>query len=123
MTPKAFVKLLAPPLLMKGYRFLRDRNGNNVYGLSGDYAAWEDAVHASTGYDSEVILEKTRTALLQVKNGQAVYERDSVVFDEVQYAWPLLAGLLWIATRSGGKLDVLDFGGSLGSTYFQNRAF
>ena len=78
---------------------------------------------ASTGYDSEIILEKTRVALMKVKNGEAVYERDSVLFDKIEYAWPLLAGLMWVAARCGGTLNVLDFGGSLGSTYFQNRAF
>jgi putative methyltransferase (TIGR04325 family) len=124
MTSQAFLKLFVPPLLVQGYRFLRGRKGNRVvYGLSGDYHSWDEAVRASTGYDSEIILEKTKEALLKVKNGQSVYERDSVVFDETQYAWPLCAGLLWIAAQSGGRLNVLDFGGSLGSTYVQNRVF
>ena len=35
----------------------------------------------------------------------------------------LLSGLLWIAVRNNGKLNVLDFGGSLGSSYFQNKFF
>jgi putative methyltransferase (TIGR04325 family) len=121
MTLKALFKLLLPPILVEGYRIFRPR-ANLIYGLSGDYRSWGEAVIASTGYDSELILEKTRAALLQVKNGQAVYERDSVVFDQVRYDWPLLAGLLWVAAQSDGRLDVLDFGGSLGSTYFQNRA-
>jgi len=30
---------------------------------------------------------------------------------------------MWVAARCEGRLNVLDFGGSLGSTYFQNRAF
>ena len=60
---------------------------------------------------------------MKVKNGEAVYERDSVLFDEIEYAWPGLAGLMWSRLRCGGTLNVLDFGGSLGSTYFQNRAF
>ena len=55
-----------------------------------------------------------------MKNGEAVYERDSVLFDKIQYPWPLLANLLWIASKNGDKLNILDFGGSLGSTYFQN---
>jgi putative methyltransferase (TIGR04325 family) len=123
MTPKAFIKLFAPPVLVQGYRILRGRQENSVYGLSGDYGSWDEAVRASTGYDSQIILEKTKTALLQVKNGQVAYERDSVVFAEIQYSWPLLAGLLWVAAQSCGRLNVLDFGGSLGSTYFQNRVF
>lgn len=91
--------------------------------LTGEYPTWDAAVAASTGYDSAVILEKTTAALLKVKRGEAVYERDSVLFDRIQYAWPLLAGLMWAAARCDGNLNVLDFGGSLGSTYFQNRAF
>jgi putative methyltransferase (TIGR04325 family) len=30
---------------------------------------------------------------------------------------------MWAAARDGGNLSVLDFGGSLGSSYFQNRNF
>jgi len=59
-------------------------------------------VSASTGYDNDMILEKTRLALLKVKNGEAAYERDSVVFEDIQYAWPLLAGLLWVAAALAG---------------------
>ncbi len=117
MTSREFVKLLAPPFLVRAYRSLHN------YGLSGDYRDWNEAVRASTGYDSAIILEKTKTALLKVRDGAAAYERDSVLFDEVQYAWPLLTGLMWVAARTEGRLNVLDFGGSLGSTYFQNRAF
>ncbi len=120
---KEFIKLFVPPLLVQGCRVLRGRLGNNSYDLSENYRTWDEAVRNSTGYDSEIILEKTKTALLKVKNGDAVYERDSVLFDEVEYVWPLLAGLMWVAAEARGNLNVLDFGGSLGSTYFQNRAF
>jgi putative methyltransferase (TIGR04325 family) len=88
----------------------------------GDYASWDEARAASTGYDSELILEKTRQAALAVRDGHAAYERDSVLFDEPEYRWPLAAGLLRAAALEGGTLDVLDFGGALGSTYFQHRA-
>lgn len=126
MTFKEFIKLFTPPIVLKGYRafrYWRQRHFAQGIYLAGDYPSWEDALAASTGYDSEIILEKTKAALLKVKNGEAAYERDSVLFDEIQYAWPLLAGLMWVAARCGGRLNVLDFGGSLGSTYFQNRAF
>jgi putative methyltransferase (TIGR04325 family) len=85
--------------------------------------SWEEAKGRSNGYDSDRILEKVRDSLLKVKNGEAIYERDSVLFDKVQYSWPLLAGLLWIASRKDNRLNLLDFGGSLGSTYFQTRKF
>jgi putative methyltransferase (TIGR04325 family) len=123
VTVNKILKLIMPPLVIQAYHALRIRIHPNEFSLSGDYGSWADAQRASTGYDSAVILEKTKAALLKVKTGEAVHERDSVLFDEVQYSWPLLAGLMWAAAQSGGVLNVLDFGGSLGSTYFQNRAF
>jgi putative methyltransferase (TIGR04325 family) len=122
MNSRKVAKHLLPPILLEGLRVIQSRHEQDV-GLSGDYSSWNEAQRASTGYDAELILEKTKTALLKVKNGEAIYERDSVLFNEIQYTWPLLAGLMWVAAQSGGRLNVLDFGGSLGSTYFQNRAF
>lgn len=107
-----------PPVVLEVYRSLRGR-----YGFFGDYTDWKDAKNASTGYDSDLILDKVRDSTLKVKNGGSLYERDSVLFDKVQYPWPLLAGLLWIGTQKECRLNLLDFGGSLGSTYYQNRKF
>lgn len=123
MTLKDMIRLLTPPAFIHMARRLRGDLPTGAYGLSGDYRSWDEAMAASSGYDSKIILEKTKAALLKVKNGEAAYERDSVLFDEDQYAWPLLAGLMWVAARYVGSLNVLDFGGSLGSTYFQNWAF
>jgi putative methyltransferase (TIGR04325 family) len=36
---------------------------------------------------------------------------------------PLLAFLMYIAASSGNALNLIDFGGSLGSSFFQNRRF
>ena len=77
----------------------------------------------SKGYDSEEILKKVTASASLVKNGLAVYERDSMLFDHIEYSFPLLSGLLWIAGRNKGRLNVMDFGGSLGSSYFQNKLF
>lgn len=88
----------------------------------GDFATWEEAERASSGYSAPEILEKTCQALLKVRDGLAAYERDSVTFDKLEYSYPMLAGLLRTAARQS-HLSVLDFGGSLGSTYFQNRHF
>lgn len=92
-------------------------------GFLGDYPTWAQAVADSTGYDQAAILAKVRGACLEVKSGRAVHERDGVLFPRIEYSWPLLAGLLLAAARSGGRLHVLDFGGSLGTTYLQNRRF
>lgn len=94
-----------------------------VYGWKGCYSSWQEAASKSKGYDSSYILEKVKASMLRVKSGEAVYERDSVLFDSVEYAYPLLADLMWIAAQKNGRLNILDFGGSLGSTYYQNKNF
>ena len=115
---KQFINDCIPPLLRQLYQRL-------VIGVGyfGDYPSWDEACRASSGYDSDLILQQVKEALLKVKSGEAVYERDSVLFDRIHYSWPLLAGLLWIASRSGNRLSLIDLGGSLGSSYFQNRNF
>lgn len=93
------------------------------WGWYGDFPDWESAKKHTKGYDDGTILDKVKNSLLKVKNGQAVYERDSVLFDKIEYSWEVLAGLMWIAAKNKGALNLIDFGGSLGSTYFQNKYF
>lgn len=120
MNKKTFeiVKAITPPVVLDVYRKLI-----NTSGFFGNYRTWAEAVQASGGYDSDEILSRVKDSLLKVKNGEAVYERDSVLFDTVEYSWPLLAGLLWIATQNKNRLNLVDFGGSLGSSYYQNIKF
>jgi len=94
-----------------------------VGGWHGNYKTWKESEKKASGYDADNILEKVKDALLKVKNGEAVYERDSVIFEEIEYSYPLLSSLMFIATQNDGCINVLDFGGSLGSTYFQNLKF
>jgi putative methyltransferase (TIGR04325 family) len=97
--------------------------GEPAIRCSGDYTTWAEALAASTGYYLPEFTERTRQAALKVKRGEAVYERDSVLFDEVQHSFPLLAGLLRAAVENDGRLTVFDFGGGFGTSYFQCRAF
>lgn len=90
---------------------------------SGDYKHWDDAAIHASGYDEPEILEMVKQAALKVKNGEAAFERDSVTFAEPQYSWPIITALLWAASEHNGCLRVLDFGGSLGSCYFQYKTF
>lgn len=121
---KKFFKEIVPPFfldLVLGFKPKLDQAESILW--SGPYSSWEDASKNSTGYDQAVILDRCKSSLLKVKNGEAVYERDSVIFDEIQYSWPVLASLQKVALENNGSLRVLDFGGSLGSSYFQNRPF
>jgi putative methyltransferase (TIGR04325 family) len=90
---------------------------------TGDYASWAEAMAQCTGYSAPVIVERTCASLLKVKRGEAVFERDSVLFDKPEYSFPVLSGLLRAAVIHGGRLSVVDVGGSLGSSYFQFRKF
>ncbi|MBO9659996.1 MAG: methyltransferase, TIGR04325 family [Chitinophagaceae bacterium] len=101
----------------------KKRNRKPEYGWFGNYGSWEEASALCDGYDQDNILQKTRQALLLVKNGDAVYERDSVIFSESEYPYPLLTYLMDDARYKKRGLNVLDFGGSLGSTYFQIKEF
>jgi len=111
-----------PPIIIRKIRQLLSRKSEEIF-FDGSYSSWEQAEKHSSGYESEQILLKVLASTRKVKNGEAAYERDSVLFDEIEYAWPVTAVLMWIAAQNGGQLSVLDFGGSLGSTYFQNRKF
>lgn len=113
------LKDFIPPVIPKVLSFLLPQKS----GWSGNYSSWQHALNESTGYDSETIALRVKDSLLKVKEGKAAYERDSVLFEKIEYSWPLLAGLMWVAAQEGGKLRVLDFGGSMGSTYFQNGRF
>lgn len=112
------LKKIAPPFLFDFLKKLTTK-----YGWFGDYASWEEASAEATGYDSTVIVEKVKEALLKVKKGEACYERDSVLFYAPMYIWPILTFLMKSASESNNKLFVTDFGGSLGSLYFQHRTF
>ena len=91
--------------------------------VSGDFASWEEAEHKAVGYESSAILARAKDATLAVRQGKGAFERDGVVFSEPSPPFPLLTALLRTAACNGGQLRVLDFGGALGSTYFQCRPF
>ena len=116
------------------------------WGWFGDFPNWQAAQATCGGYDSNEIIEKVRASALKVKNGEAAFERDSVLFFEEENDKNLLKCLENVAnslqkaesidnttvTVSGalslrgtkqpeGSLRIIDFGGSLGSTYFQHQ--
>lgn len=116
---KKILSEILPPFALKlAYLF-----GFKSYIWQGNFNNWHDARCRSAGYDDRVILEKVKDASLRVKNGEAVYERDSVIFNKIEYSWPLLAAIMFAAANGGGKLEIADYGGSLGSVYSQVRKF
>jgi putative methyltransferase (TIGR04325 family) len=93
------------------------RIGRHVIGYGshfrGNCATWEEACASAEGYAAPKILEHAVQAALAM--------RDGVYFTKARLPYPLLAGLMRAAMLSEGHLRVVDFGGSLGSSYFQCR--
>jgi putative methyltransferase (TIGR04325 family) len=122
---KRILKLLIPPIF---YKFVKpavklQSVQESKNGFYGDFKTWKEAEAVSKGYDLDKVIDKVKNATLKVKRGEIPYTRDSVEFSKIQYSWPLLSGLLWVANTNSNKLNVIDFGGSFGTTYFQNRKF
>ena len=109
--------------LAKSVRRFKLKLKSGRRGYEGYYATWEAAEALCRDSNPKIMIERVLSARLKVMQGNAVYERDSILFNEIQYSWPLATTLLWAAAKNGGKLHVLDFGGSLGSSYFQNIKF
>lgn len=89
--------------------------------FTGNYSSVEEANHYCKGYGTEEIFEKVKAAALAVKNNEACYERDSSLFYTYDTNYNLLMYLYRLAFRQKKPIGVLDWGGSLGSTYFQHR--
>ncbi|MBO0732763.1 MAG: methyltransferase, TIGR04325 family [Methylocapsa sp.] len=105
-------------------RFARNKNpsgGGEPIRIDAGFRSWDDAKKNVAGYESECFFERVRNAAEAVADGKAVYERESVVFDKIQYSWPLLASLLFAAANLR-RLRLIDFGG-LGTSFRQNRKF
>ena len=94
------------------------------YGYRGRYDDWAAAVRASIGYQSPVVLEKTRQATARVRAGQAAYQQDGVALPELpEHGYRIALIAASAALERGGRLRVVDFGGALGGTYFGCRTF
>jgi putative methyltransferase (TIGR04325 family) len=115
---KTILKLFIPPIFLKIF-LLFYKKANLFYKTK---LSWDNILNKTEdGYNKDQILQKCKNSLLKVKNGEYSYERDSVLFTEKEYFFPLLASLFYVSLKHNKALNILDFGGSLGSTYFQNR--
>ena len=95
--------------------------GGSVIQYVGPFTSWDEARRHAIGYDAPNIVAKVLAATQAVIDGKAAFERDSILFSHEEYNYPFLTSLFAVATKTGGRLRVVDFGGSLGSSYWQNR--
>lgn len=128
---KRVIKQIVPPVFWDGIKLIkRLLFPASFYGISGNYDSWNDALNdckqsnKNSGYDAKHILDKVTWAIQEVRHGRAEYERDSVLFYKKDYNYGFLSALF---LSLGGFepdhiVEVVDFGGSLGSSFFQNRS-
>ncbi len=109
--------------LLSRFRKTRRTDATSIIGYSNRFDNWLQAKGQTDGYQDPHIAKTVATAAKKVLAGSAIYERDSVVFDHREFSFPLATALLWIASRTQGQLRVLDFGGGLGTSFFQNIPF
>lgn len=89
----------------------------------GPFASWEQAAERCEGYDSSAVLEATRRAVSRHLRGEGFYETDSVLVEKPEYSYFMLACVLRVLAESAGTAQIVDFGGALGSSYYQLRSF
>lgn len=102
------------------FKFLKRKKNIPIVSFDGNYDSWVDACKHSDGYSQKNILQKTHQTCLLLRDNKIKGERDSVAFDTPQISFHLLSALYY-AYSIVGKLNIIDFGGSLGSTYLQHR--
>src|SRR4030095_2271417 len=111
------IKQFIPPILKRiaKYKFSE--------GWHGDYKNGEEAKKITTGYEANTIIDRVRISALKAKNGEVAYEQSALTFEKSNVNFQILSGLLYAALRNHNQLVVLDYGGSLGSVYYQLKPF
>lgn len=118
-TRKAFIRRWVP----QGLRDIYNLATGRAIRFKGTYSNWEDADRAAAGYAEDSLFQRIERAALSVKDGEAAWEQDGVTHDHIPPDWPTLACLSQATLANNGLLTVLDFGGALGSSYFQARPY
>lgn len=130
---KQIVKIITPPCLFNAARRIKYCNPiapQPFYGVRGGFSSWQEALdyceksHHKGGYEASDILDKVSAAIQEVRKGNAEFERDSFLFYKKEYNYQFLSALFYALNKYDGSspIQVVDFGGSLGSVYFQNQS-
>ena len=99
-------------------RLSRNRKYLSVF--DDTYESFAHAERMATGYNLDIINSRAFDAASAVIEGRGAFERDGVLFSEAEARQPIVRALNRFA--AGNKsLKVLDIGGGLGSSFWQNR--
>jgi putative methyltransferase (TIGR04325 family) len=89
--------------------------------LSGKYPDWTSVSIYAEDEPWEECLKRVSLATNSVRSGEAPYQRDSVLFYDNKLPSSLMYILMNEAYKNSGVLNVVDFGGGLGGTYFHSK--
>ena len=118
---KTIARDFCPPVIWRMARAIkRGRMGSTTSFFEGPFALWADAVAHSDGWSSEQITRKQVAAARKVRDGEALVEQDGLVREHIPYSPTLLAFLMLVLERFRA-IDIIDFGGGLGTNYHQYR--
>ena len=117
------LKALVRRWLPQGIRDALNRLFGYAIYFQGEFEDWQSAKHASSGYHDDQLVKRLCSAAIEVRDGNAAWEQDGQIWDHITSDMPIFAAMARVALSRGGGISVLDFGGGLGSGYFQCRAF
>lgn len=87
---------------------------------SGPYKTWKAAQRKSVGYNHKQIIGKVRESALKAKNSKTQFEIDSLIFQK-PYRDIHFKKILLNLAKKNNSIKILDFGGSLGSSYYRYK--
>lgn len=93
------------------------------YGFNGNYETWELASQKTTGWETDVILKKINASINYSNEQNNSFERDGEIITSSNQNFPLMFSILDSINLEKLKLNIIDFGGSLGSHYYRYKPF
>lgn len=113
--------LLTPPIIRNAASRLRTRAVEPTKSwFECPLGSWEEAQAHVDGWEAPDVTKRALEAARKVRDGKAAFERDRIVYDKIIYS-PTILACLFLAADRYETLDVVDFGGGLGSNYYQHR--
>ncbi len=113
---KRLFRSVCPPVIKDLLTWLMGRQVR----WSGAFSSFAEASMGARGYNDPDILRRVEDSVRSVLAGQAAYERDGVLFHDAEVRGLCLAAI-GLAALPGRPTMVVDFGGSLASTWLQHR--
>ena len=95
--------------------FYRDK----IISYSGPFTNWQKAIKYSKGYDNRKILNEVLKNTLISKNNLYFFERDGSLLKNNTISYTQLGIILDMIMKKRRGLNIVDYGGSLGSNYFK----